>query len=201
MIAPQPVGQLGREWVSSKITTASIAAMVVTCMTTASGAIADTLITNARIIDGTGSPVMMGSVRLSGDRITALGDLAAGDADQIIDANGLVLAPGFIDTHSHSDRLILAERAALAKITQGITTAVVGQDGDSPYPLANFYAALEAAPAKINVAAYAGHNTLREKVMGADFKRPASNEEMKAMSALLARARGRRGGAFHRIGI
>ena len=185
MIAPQSVGQLGREWVSSKITTASIAAMVVTCMTTALGAIADTLITNARIIDGTGSPVMMGSVRLSGDRITALGDLAAGDADQIIDANGLVLAPGFIDTHSHSDRLILAERDALAKITQGITTAVVGQDGDSPYPLASFYAALESAPAKINVAAYAGHNTLRDEVMGADFKRPASNEEMKAMSALL----------------
>ena len=68
---------------------------------------------------------MLGSVRLSGDRITALGDLAAGDADFIIDANGLVLAPGFIDTHSHSDQLILAERDALAKITQGITTAVV----------------------------------------------------------------------------
>ena len=185
MIALRPVDQLGRKWVSSKITTALMAAMVVTCMTKASGALADTLITNARIIDGTGSPVIMGSVRLSGDRITALGDLAAGDADQIIDANGLVLAPGFIDTHSHSDRLILTERDALAKITQGITTAVVGQDGDSPYPLASFYAALESAPAKINVAAYAGHNTLRDEVMGADFKRPASNEEMKAMSALL----------------
>ncbi|MGB0623313.1 MAG: N-acyl-D-amino-acid deacylase family protein [Luminiphilus sp.] len=170
---------------SSKITTALITTMVVMWLTTASGAFADTLITNARIIDGTGAPAVLGSVRLSGDRITALGDLAAGDADHIIDANGLVLAPGFIDTHSHSDRLILAERDALAKITQGITTAVVGQDGDSPYPLASFYAALEAAPAKINVAAYAGHNTLRDEVMGADFKRPASNEEMKAMSALL----------------
>jgi N-acyl-D-amino-acid deacylase len=159
--------------------------MVVMWLTTASGALADTLITNARIIDGTGSAATLGSVRLSGDRIAALGDLSAGDADHIIDANGLVLAPGFIDTHSHSDRLILAERDALAKVTQGITTAVVGQDGDSPYPLANFYAALEAAPVKINVAAYAGHNTLRDEVMGADFKRPASNEEMKAMSALL----------------
>ena len=62
---------------------------------------------------------------------------------------------------------------------------MVGQDGDSPYPLASFYAALEAAPAKINVAAYAGHNTLRDEVMGVDFKRPASDERNKAMSALL----------------
>jgi N-acyl-D-amino-acid deacylase len=161
--------------------------MVVTWLTAASGALADTLITNARIIDGTGSPATLGSVRLSGDRIAALGDLAAGDGDHIIDANGLVLAPGFIDTHSHSDRLILAERDALAKITQGITTAVVGQDGDSPYPLAKFYAALEAAPAKVNIAAYAGHNTLRDEVMGADFRRPANNNEIEAMSALLER--------------
>ena len=185
MTAPQPGDQLGHEWVSSRATIALITTMIVTWLTTASGALADTLITNARIIDGTGSPVTLGSVRLSGDRIAALGDLAAGDADHIIDANGLVLAPGFIDTHSHSDGLILDERDALAKITQGITTAVVGQDGDSPYPLASFFTALEAAPAKINVAAYAGHNTLRDEVMGADFKRPASNEEMKAMSALL----------------
>ena len=79
-----------------KITTALITTMVVTWLTTASGALADTLITNARIIDGMGSPAMLGSVRLSGDRITALGDLAADDADHIIDANGLVLAPGMI---------------------------------------------------------------------------------------------------------
>ncbi len=152
---------------------------------TASPAYADTLITNARVIDGTGAPALTGSLRLSGNRITAVGELTPHDSDTVIDAGGLVLAPGFIDTHSHSDRLILAERDALAKITQGITTAVVGQDGDAPYPLADFFAALEAAPAKINIAAYAGHNTLRDEVMGADFKRPASDEEVQAMSALL----------------
>ena len=102
MTAPQPGDQLGHEWVSSRATIALITTMVVTWLTTASGALADTLITNARIIDGTGSPATLGAVRLSGDRIVALGDLAAGDADHIIDANGLVLAPGFIDTHSLS---------------------------------------------------------------------------------------------------
>ena len=150
-----------------------------------SAAHADTLITNARIIDGTGTPALAGSVRLIGDRIAAVGELTPSENDTVIDAGGLVLAPGFIDTHSHSDRLILSERNALAKITQGITTAVVGQDGDAPYPLADFFAALEATPAKINIAAYAGHNTLRNEVMGADFRRPASDEEIQAMSTLL----------------
>ena len=154
-------------------------------LSTASPAYADTLITNARIIDGTGTPALAGSVRLSGNRIAAVGELKPNDSDTVINAGGLVLAPGFIDTHSHSDRLILTERNALAKITQGITTAVVGQDGDAPYPLADFFAALEATPGKINIAAYAGHNTLRDKVMGADFKRPASDEEIEAMSTLL----------------
>ena len=154
-------------------------------LSTTSAAHADTLITNARIIDGTGTPALTGSVRLSGDRITAVGELTPNDSDTVIDAGGLVLAPGFIDTHSHSDRLILSERNALAKITQGITTAVVGQDGDAPYPLADFFVALEVTPAKINIAAYAGHNTLRDEVMGADFRRPANDEEIEAMSALL----------------
>ena len=86
--------------------------MIVTWLTTASGALADTLITNARIIDGTGSPATLGSVRLSGDRIAALGDLAAGDADHIIDANGLVLAPGFIDTHVTAVTDALADKLA-----------------------------------------------------------------------------------------
>ena len=147
--------------------------------------LSDTLIINARVIDGTGAKAINGSVRISGARIVAVGKLAPTESDTIIDARGLVLAPGFIDTHSHSDRLILTERDALAKITQGITTAVVGQDGDSPFPLADFYAALEAAPPKVNIAAYAGHNTLRDAVMGTDFRRAADDNELIAMSALL----------------
>ena len=149
-------------------------------------ALADTLIINARIIDGTGSPAMLGSVRLGDDRIAAVGNIEPRQSDVIFDAQGLVLAPGFIDTHSHSDHLILSERDAQAKITQGITTAVVGQDGDAPYPLSDFFAAFEATPAKVNIAAYAGHNTLRDAVMGGDFRRTANDDEVKAMSVLLA---------------
>lgn len=162
-----------------------VAAVTLFWLSTAPTGLADVLITNARIIDGTGSAAMVGSVRLSGDRITAVGDIEASEGDVVLNAGGLVLAPGFIDTHSHSDHLILTERDALAKITQGITTAVVGQDGGSPYPLAAFFAALDATPAKVNIAAYAGHNTLRDEVMGADFRRAANDDEIVAMSLLL----------------
>ncbi len=147
--------------------------------------LAATLITNAVIVDGSGGRGYVGSVRVEAGLIMAVGEVAALAEDTVIDAGGLVLAPGFIDTHSHADGLILEDRAALAKISQGITTVVVGQDGSSPYPLADFFAALEATPPAINVAAYAGHNTLRSRVMQDDFQRPASPAELQAMSNLL----------------
>ena len=170
------------QWVWQRILSVALASF---CVVAAPDLLSDTLITNARVIDGTGATAINASVRISGVHIIAVGDLVPTESDTIVDAGGLVLAPGFIDTHSHSDRLILTERNALAKITQGITTAVVGQDGDSPFPLADFYAALEAAPPKINIAAYAGHNTLRDAVMGADFRRPSDVDELTAMSVLL----------------
>ena len=146
---------------------------------------ADTLIINAVIIDGSGAPSEHGSVRISGSHIVAKGDLVLLDTDTVIDAGGHVLAPGFIDTHSHADALILSQREALAKVTQGITTVIVGQDGESPYPLAAFFAALEQQPAKINVAAFAGHNTVRNEVMHPDANRSASEVEVGAMQVLL----------------
>lgn len=146
---------------------------------------ADTLIINAVIIDGSGAPSASDSVRIAGSRVVAKGDLTPLDTDTVIDAAGYVLAPGFIDTHSHADALIMSQREALAKVTQGITTVIVGQDGESPYPLTDFFTRLEQQPAKINVAAFAGHNTLRNEVMQADANRSASEAEVSAMRALL----------------
>ena len=146
---------------------------------------ADTLITNAVIVDGSGGLSVLGSVRIVGAHIAEVGVLAPRETDTVIDAGGLVLAPGFIDTHSHADDLILVQRAAQPKITQGITTVVVGQDGSSPYPLGTFFEALEQTPATVNVAAYVGHNTLRSIVLSDDFKRPANPAEIQDMSRLL----------------
>ena len=113
------------QWVWQRFLSVALAFF---CVVAAPDLLSDTLITNARVIDGTGATAINASVRISGVHIIAVGDLVPTESDSIVDAGGLVLAPGFIDTHSHSDRLILTERAALAKITQGITTAVVGQD-------------------------------------------------------------------------
>jgi len=144
-----------------------------------------TVITNATVVDGTGEPRFVADVRFEGDRIVAVGDLEIGVDEQVVDAAGLVLAPGFIDTHSHADDGIAEHPGALAAISQGITTVVVGQDGGSKLPLKDFFAKLESRPAAVNVASYAGHGTLRETVMGKDFARPATGEEIERMRGLL----------------
>ena len=110
------------------------------------------LIQNATIVDGTGSPGYIGSLRVADGVIT---EVAADDADNALspnqgepvrDATNLVLAPGFIDTHSHHDGGLLDEPTALAAVSQGITTIVAGQDGGSRFPIADFFAALDTAP-------------------------------------------------------
>ena len=142
-------------------------------------------IVNARLIDGTGAPARMGSLRIAGDRIAAVGDVEPLPGEPVFDAKGLVLAPGFIDTHSHADVLGIPE--ALGAVSQGITTIVVGQDGGSMLPLSELFARLERAPAAVNVASYSGHGTLREKVLGKDFRRAATAGEIAEMSRLLER--------------
>ena len=94
----------------------------------------DTLIRHARVFDGTGAPEQRLDVGLRGARIAALGDLGAATAGQTVDAAGLVLAPGFIDAHSHSDAFLLIEPDAPSKVSQGVTTEIVGQCGASAAP-------------------------------------------------------------------
>lgn len=99
------------------------------------------LIQNAVIMDGTGRDSYTGSVVLEGDRIVAVSAQRepAGTFDKVWDAKGMVLAPGFIDTHSHSDLLIFKDRLVPAKIRQGVTTEILGQDGISAAPLPEEY--------------------------------------------------------------
>ncbi len=144
------------------------------------------LITGARIADGSGAPAFEGAVRVTGDRIAAVGDLTALPGERVVDATGLLLAPGFIDTHSHHDRGLLETRDAFGAVSQGITTIVVGQDGGSQLPVTELWTGLEATPVSVNVASYAGHNALRREVMGDDFRRPATPAEVDRMAALLA---------------
>ena len=144
-----------------------------------------TLIVNASIVDGTGGPMRQGAVRIVDGRVADVGNLSPRHGDAIVDAGGLVLAPGFIDTHSHHAGGLFAALDAPAVVSQGITTIVVGQDGSSDLPLQTFFDRLTSTPASVNVASYVGHGTLRSQVMGDDFKRKATSEEVARMADLL----------------
>jgi len=143
------------------------------------------LINNVTLHDGTRSPGIAGCVRVTDGVIAAVGDIEVCEGEGVIDGGGQVLAPGFIDTHSHADRQIFDYPDAPPVVSQGITTIIAGQDGGSHYPLADFFAKLEASPAAINVASYVGHGTLRMNVMGEDFRRTASADEIEQMKAML----------------
>jgi N-acyl-D-amino-acid deacylase len=147
---------------------------------------AATVIVNARIVDGTGAPARKGAVRIEGGRIVAVGELEPAAGDRIVDAGNLALVPGFIDTHSHHDRDLYEQRDAMAAVSQGITTIVVGQDGSMTWPVRELFDRQQKTPAAVNVATYVGHGDIRESVMGEDFRRHATAAEIERMRAMVA---------------
>jgi N-acyl-D-amino-acid deacylase len=143
------------------------------------------LITNVQLIDGTGIPARKAAVRVQGKRIAAVGNLTAFEGEEIINGEGKILAPGFIDSHSHIAGSLEKYPEALAALNQGITTIVAGQDGDGD-PVDSIKSSLAKKPAAINVATYTGHAAIREKVMGAgNLARPASAAELEKIKLLL----------------
>lgn len=147
------------------------------------------VIRNGLVVDGTGTPGRMADVRIRGDVIVEIGSgLGPADGERVIDASGLVVAPGFIDMHSHADGGLDEATDAASQVRQGITTALVGQDGGSALPVAELFEQMARVPASINVATSVGHGTVRRMVMGADFKRPATVAEIAVMQALVDRA-------------
>ena len=142
------------------------------------------VISGAQMADGTGGPLRQGSVRVEGDTIAAVGAVTPRADETVVDGAGLVLAPGFIDAHNHSTEGLLKEPASTTQVSQGITTLAVGQDGSSPWPLPGYFERLRANPPAVNVVMLAGHATIRQQVMGADYKRtarPAENARMRAL--------------------
>jgi N-acyl-D-amino-acid deacylase len=146
------------------------------------------VIRGARVADGTGKPLVAADVRVEGDTIVAVGKLEPRPGERVVDGKGLVVAPGFIDVHNHSTDELLTQPLADTQVSQGISTVVEGPDGDSAWPVGEYLDKLRAAPAALNVATMVGHATVREKVMGSDFKRAATAEEIEKMAALVAQA-------------
>ncbi len=145
-----------------------------------------TLIQGGSVIDGTGAPRRLADVRIEGDKIIAVGHLKPKRGENVISAKGMVVAPGFIDAHSHVDGWLLQDPTAESQIRQGITTSVIGQDGGSGFPIKQMFNRYTAKHVALNIASYAGHGTIRAQVMGKDYKRPTTPAELKKMETLLA---------------
>jgi N-acyl-D-amino-acid deacylase len=153
------------------------------------------LIRGGLVVDGTGAPERRADVRIAGDRIIEVeASLVPRQGERVIDAAGKVVAPGFIDTHSHADRGLEDMPDAATQVRQGITTAVVGQDGGGTLPVSEFLTEIARLTPAINYATTVGHGTVRSLVMGADFKRAATSAEIETMKALVDR--GMRDGAL-----
>jgi N-acyl-D-amino-acid deacylase len=151
---------------------------------------ASLLIMNAQIADGTGAPLRKANVRIALSHIVGVGELQPEKGEATIDAHGLVLAPGFIDIHNHSTEGLQQDPLAETQISQGITTLIVGADGDSPWPLIDWVRQQQEKPAAVNVGVLAGHATIREQVLGKDFKRISTPEEIQRMSVMVGQAMG-----------
>lgn len=144
------------------------------------------LIANATVIDGTGLPAFVGSVRIVNDRIHDIGMLTPFIGEEVTDGTGKVLAPGFIDNHSHHDRSINKNPSCVAATSQGITTIVVGQDGDSDL-MDSLAALFKNTPVSVNMASYTGHASLRKQFMIGTVLRKASRSEIDSMKTLFNR--------------
>ena len=170
----------------------------------------DVIIRNGRIIDGAGNPWFRGDLGIRGGRIAAIGPLEKAAATRVIDATGLVVAPGFIDMLGQSEVALLIDHRALSKLSQGITTEITGEGGSAapqsaatiaavqpsldPYhlkidwsDLAGYFQRLEKNGTPLNLGTYVGAAQVREAVMG-DVNRAPSAEELAKMKALVAEA-------------
>src|ERR1051325_8252981 len=149
-------------------------------------------IVGATLIDGSGGPPVRDSVVvLSGDSIRAADSrnrVKVPAEARVIEASGLVLAPGFIDAHNHSDRGFKNDPSAETQVSQGITTVVIGQDGGSPLPVGDYLRDLDQNPIALNVLTFVGHASVRSKVMGDDTNRLATPTEINSMKQLVEQA-------------
>jgi len=145
----------------------------------------DIIIRDGRIVDGSGNPWYSGDVAIRSGRIARIGRLQGADATRVVDAKGLVVAPGFVDIHTHVSTALPERPDARNLIADGVTSIVSGNCGDSKVNLREWFAGLEESGVAVNVSSLIGHNSVRRAVMGSD-KRAPTTEELRQMKALVA---------------
>jgi N-acyl-D-amino-acid deacylase len=146
----------------------------------------DLVITNARIVDGTGNPWFRGSIAIKARRIARVGFFDTSGAKQTIDVNGQIVAPGFIDVHTHVED-IYDNPAAENFIRMGVTSLITGNCGGSELDIRSFLGRMKEKPLSVNLGTLVGHNTVRASVMGLDDRVPTPEEQTK-MDTLVEQA-------------
>ncbi|PYS71486.1 MAG: aminoacylase, partial [Acidobacteria bacterium] len=146
----------------------------------------DLVITNARVVDGTGNPWFKADVGIKDGRIIRIGRIAATEAARTIDAKGQILAPGFIDVHTHVESIYNLPTAENF-VRMGVTSLVTGNCGTSTTDVAEFLGRMQEKPLAVNLATLIAHGSVRRKVIGLDDRAPTA-DELKQMEALVEQA-------------
>jgi len=146
----------------------------------------DLVIRSGRVVDGSGNPAFFADVGVKDGRVAYIGQIKA-KAETEIDAQGMIVAPGFIDVHTHADELAEMPRAENF-LRMGVTTVVAGNCGGSALDVGKAYAEIEEKGTSINFTTLIGHNTVRREAMGGTFDRPPTAEELEKMKSLVKRA-------------
>ncbi|HEX8494716.1 MAG TPA: hypothetical protein VF658_17865 [Pyrinomonadaceae bacterium] len=145
----------------------------------------DLVITNARVVDGTGNPWFRADIGIKNGRIARIGRLMATDAARAIDARRQIVAPGFIDVHTHVES-IYEQPEAENFVRMGVTSLVTGNCGNSATDIAQFLGKIKEQPLTVNLATLVAHGSVRKEVLGLENRAP-SPEELRRMEAMLNR--------------
>ena len=170
----------------------------------------DILIVGGLVVDGSRQPAVQADIGIEGDKITAVGNLKGAEATRVIQAAGLVVSPGFIDIHTHSDLSLMVEPSGMSKVRQGVTTEVSGNCGYSPFPISpertsllraclsvlfgeevdwtwtdlrGYRDVVEEQGVGVNIAPLVGHSAIRGTIVGFE-DRPAKADEIQAMQKI-----------------
>ena len=153
----------------------------------------DLILRGGRIVDGTASPWYSADIAVTGDTIARIAPAITDQAKRVVNVKGLIVAPGFIDIHTHARRGIFEVPTADNYVRQGVTTLIEGPDGGSPIPLAPFLDKVAATRITPNFAMFIGQGSVRSEVMG-EVDRPATRDELEKMRAIVTQ--GMHEGAF-----
>jgi len=166
----------------------TIPAIVFSLLFSLSVSAEDLVLVNGSVIDGTGKLRAQANVRLRDGKVREIGPFKPAANEMTVDVKGLIVAPGFIDFQTVSPSAIEKDPAAAALISQGVTTTILGSDGSGPYSVEDFMLPFDEKPTAVNIAVLVGHARIRRQILGPDYKRAATPDELERMGELVSDA-------------